>query len=184
VDSSTVQAAPVNPPALTGAVSRRVHGAAGTFDIPISISPTGSVPVECRIGSALTLVASFDKDIVTCDAVVTAGNASLAEDSVVSGKDVTVHLSDVSDVQTVQVALENVTASDGSVLPSGVLKVKILSGDVNANSAVNALDGALIASAYGKPLATNNFRYDVDASGSINSQDNVLTGKRSGNSQP
>lgn len=183
-DSATVQAAPVNPPALTGAVSRRSHGSAGTFDIPISISSTGTVPVECRSGSALTLVASFDKDVVTCDAVVAAGNASLTEGSVVSGKDVTVTLSDVSDMQTLQINLENVTSTDGAVLPAGVMRVKMLTGDVNGSSAVNGLDGALVASSSGKPVAANTFRYDVNANGYINSLDTALTVQRSGHSQP
>ncbi len=127
-DSAAVQAVPVNPPILTGAVSRKAHGSAGSFDLPISISSAGSVPVECRAGAALTLVATFDKDIVTCDAVVASGAASLAEGSTASGKDVTVKLADVADKQTVQINLENVTATDGSVLASGVLRFKILTG--------------------------------------------------------
>ncbi len=183
-DSAAVQAVPVNPPALTGAVSRRSHGSAGSFDVPISISSSGTVPVECRAGSSLTLVATFDKDIVTCDAVVASGTASLAEGSTASGKDVTVVLSDVADKQTVQINLENVTATDGSVLASGVLKFKMLTGDVNGNSAVNALDAALVSSASGKPIAANNFRCDVNANGSINSLDTALTTQRSGNSLP
>lgn len=184
VDSATVQAVPVNPPALTGAVSRRVHGVAGTFDIPISISSTGAIPVECRLGSALTLVATFDKDIISCDAVVTAGSGSLAEDSIVSGKDVTIHLTDVSDVQTVQIALENVTAGDGSVLATGILRVKVLAGDVNGSSAVNVLDAAKVKSVAGKPVASNNYWYDIDANGELNSLDTSLTTQRSGNSLP
>ncbi len=183
-DAAAVQATPVNPPALTGAVSRKVHGSAGTFDLPIAISPAEAAPVECRAGTALTLVATFDKDIVTCDAVVASGSASLAEGSTASGKDVTVNLAEVADKQTIQINLENVTAADGSVLASGVLRFKMLTGDVNGNSAVNALDAALVSSASGKAVAANNFRYDVNVNGAINSLDTALTTQRSGNTQP
>ncbi len=183
-DSTAVQATPVNPPALTGAVSRKVHGSAGSFDLPISISSSGTVPVECRAGSSLTLIASFDKNIVTCDAVVTSGSASLAEGSTASGKDVTVKLSDVSDIQTLQINLENVTASDGSVLASSVMRVKMLTGDVNGSSAVNVLDGAKVKSVSGKPVAANTYWYDIDANGELNALDTTLTTQRSGNSLP
>jgi len=183
-DSTSVQAVPVNPPSLTGAVSRKVHGSAGSFDLPISISSSGTVPVECRAGSAVTLVATFDKDIVTCDAVVASGAASLAEGSTAFGKDVTVKLADVSDIQTLQINLENVTASDGSVLPTGVLRIKMLTGDVNGSSAVNVLDGAKVKSVAGKPVAANNFWYDIDANGELNSLDTSATTQRSGNSLP
>lgn len=183
-DAAAVQAVPVDPPSLIGAVSRKTHGSAGGFDIPISISPTGTIPVECRAGSALILVATFDKDIVTCDAVVASGSASLAEGSTASGKAVTVNLAEVADKQTIQINLENVTAADGSVLASGVLRFKMLTGDVNGNAAVNALDAALVSSASGKAVAANNFRCDVNANGAINSLDTALTTQRSGNTQP
>ncbi|MBN8711318.1 MAG: hypothetical protein J0I10_18190 [Verrucomicrobia bacterium] len=183
-DSATIQADSVNPPALTSAVSRRVHGTAGSFDLPVSISPDGTVPVECRLGSALTLVATFDKDIATCDVVVASGAASLGEDSIVSGREVTVSLTDVTDMQALEVDLENVTATDGGVLPVGIMRVKVLVGDVNGSSAVNVLDAAKVKSVAGKPVAANNYWYDIDANGELNSLDTSLTTQRSGNSLP
>src|SRR5205814_10466130 len=51
-------------PTLTGAVSRKTHGGAGTFDVDLPI--TGTPGIECRTGGATndyTMVATFSGNV-------------------------------------------------------------------------------------------------------------------------
>jgi hypothetical protein len=49
-------------PTLTGAASRKVHGAAGTFDLWLGSDPTNPT-VEPRTGPAFTIVFTFNKAV-------------------------------------------------------------------------------------------------------------------------
>src|SRR3984893_9797183 len=62
------------PVQLTDAVSRKTHGAAGTFDVELPLS--GSVGIECRSGGAggnHTFVFTFTNNVVSGNAAVTSG---------------------------------------------------------------------------------------------------------------
>lgn len=170
-------------PQLLSAVSRKTQGGAGVFDIPISVSPTGAAGVECRNGNTLALVAAFDKLVVSGSATVGSGTATVGGVTF-SGNTATVTLTNVANAQTLQVNLSDMTAQDGMVLASGMLRMKILVGDVNGNSAVNALDAALVSKSSGKTIDATTFRCDVNGNGSINSLDSALTSQRSGTSAP
>jgi hypothetical protein len=59
---------------LASAVSRKTHGGAGTFDIPLPL--TGTPGVECRSGGAggdHTFVITFNNAVVSGNAAVTGG---------------------------------------------------------------------------------------------------------------
>ena len=62
---------------MTGAASRKVHGAAGTFDVPLATDPANP-SVEPRTGPAHTIVFTFNKP-------VTGGSASVAEGVATAG---------------------------------------------------------------------------------------------------
>ena len=57
-----VAVASVAPPTLDGAVSRKVHGSAGTFDLPLSSLPANPT-VEPRQGASAPIVFTFDKPV-------------------------------------------------------------------------------------------------------------------------
>jgi alpha-L-fucosidase len=170
-------------PQLLSAVSRKTHGTAGVFDIPISVSSSGATGLECRTGSDLVLVAAFDQPVVSGSAALASGTATV-KNIAFSGNTATVTLANVANAQTLQVNLGNVTAQNGMVLANGVLRLKVLAGDVNGNSAVNALDAALVSKASGKAVDAATFRCDVNANGSVNSLDSALASQRSGTSAP
>ena len=170
---------------LTTAVSRKTHGSAGTFDLPLPFSsPFG---VECRSGSGggnHSLVFTFTNSIVSGSASVTTGTGSVSGGSVVAGNTMTVNLTGVTDAQLVGVTLSNVTDTFAQVLPSTLVSAKILLGDVNESSSVNATDIGQTKSQTGTTTGIGNFRTDVNVSGSINSGDIGQVKANSGHSVP
>ena len=159
--SGTVVAAPV----LQGVVSRKVHGAAGTFDLPLGnvlTSPT----TEPRAGPTQTLVFTFDKPITGATAALSEGTATLAAPTF-SGNTVTVALSNVTNQQYVTVALDNVASSDGGTGGTGSVRVGFLLGDVNQTRAVSVADLGLVNAQLAQTVTAANYLKDVNATGTL-----------------
>jgi len=157
------------PPMATGAVSRKTHGSAGTFDIDLPL--TGNIGIECRSGGAANnyqMIISFANSVTVESASVTSGTGSVSSFSV-SGSQVTVDLTGVTNVQRITVTLHNV--NDGMHSGDVPLSMGVLVGDVNGNAIVNASDVSLTKSQVGQPVSSSNFREDVNANGLINSVD-------------
>ena len=95
-------------PNLQSAVSRKVHGGAGTFDLPLSLVSTNPT-AEPRQSATATIVLAFNKAITNAIAGVTEGSATAAA-PVFSGSAVTVGLTGVSDGHYMTLALTNVTS--------------------------------------------------------------------------
>ena len=174
---------PVQALTLTAAQSRKVHGAAGQYDLPLTLNAaiTGAITVESRIiGSGHTIVFQFDQ-LITSPGSVTAvdvagaaiGNASAA----VSGNDVVVTLTNVEDNRRVMVGL---TGVNGSLNAS--VSIGFLSGDINNSFSVNSSDISAIKAHSGQAVsvAANNFKFDINVSGAINSSDISAVKSRSG----
>ncbi len=95
---------------LVTAVSRKTHGSAGTFDIPLPLS--GAPGVECRSsGGGHTLVVTMNHEIVSGNAAITDGSGSVSGSPTFIGNTMTVNLTGVADVQKITVTLSNVTDS-------------------------------------------------------------------------
>src|SRR5205823_13017863 len=80
------------PVQLTDAVSRKTHGAAGTFDVELPL--TGSAGIECRSGGAggnHTFVFTFTNNVVSGNATVTTGTGNVSSFTF-SGNTMTVNL--------------------------------------------------------------------------------------------
>src|SRR5438876_9481575 len=168
---------------IVSAVSRKTHGAAGAFDIPLPLS--GSPGVECRTGGATgayTLVFTFSNNVTSGNASVTSGIGSVAGTPVFSGNTMTVNLTGVANAQTLTVTLSGVTDEFSQVLPSTAVSVSMLIGDTNGNGIVNATDVAQTKAQVGQPVSSSNFRTDVNASGIINATDVAIVKSHSGGS--
>lgn len=169
--------------AVLSGVSRKTHGGAGTFDIPL---PLGGEPaVECRnTGGNHTLVFTFNNSLVSGSAVVTSGVGTVSGSPVISGNTMTVNLTGVADVQRLTVTLQSVTDTNAQVMPDTAVPVNFLAADTNGNKAVNAADVAQTKAQLGQVVTSSNFRNDVNADGSISATDSAFVKSKLGNSVP
>src|ERR1700680_4277276 len=92
-------------PVPQSAFSRKTHGGAGTFDVPLPLS--GNVGIECRSGGATNdyqMIINFMNPVTVGSASVTSGTGSVSSFSV-NGSQVTVNLTGVTNVQRITVTL-------------------------------------------------------------------------------
>ena len=168
---------------ITGAVSRKRHGVAGSFDLSLPLD--GGVGVECRdSGGNHTLVFTTSNSVVGGNASVTTGTGSVAGNPTVSGNTITVPLTGVTDVQMITVTLSGVTDSLAQVLPDTAVSMNVLNGDTNGDRLVNAADSLQTRGLSGQATDATNFRSDLNRDGFINSGDQIAVRARSGNSLP
>ena len=169
---------------VTTAVSRKVHGGAGTFDIDLPLS--GEPGVECRSGGAngdYTIVVTFTNNIMSGTASVTAGTGNVASNPIVNNT-MTVNLTGVANVQQVSVTLHNVTDSFAQVLSDTSINVDMLTGDTSGNKAVSSTDISQTKVQSGNLVNATNFREDIVVDGSINSTDISAVKLHSGSGLP
>ena len=172
-------------PVPSSAVSRKVHGAAGTFDVNLPLVPIGgAVGIEDRTGAvagAHQEVITFATPVTLTGAAVTSGTGSATFSG--SGTAViTVNLTGVTDAQRLGVTLMNV--NDGTNTGDVLIPMGVLSGDTNANGSVNAGDAAQTKGQSGLPVGAGNFREDVNSNGSINAGDVAIVKGKAGTSLP
>ena len=176
-----VRVAPVAPQAQS-AVSRKTHGAAGTFDIDLPL--TGNPGIECRSGGASSdyqLVISFANPVTVAGASVTSGTGNVNSVSV-NGSQVTVNLTGVANAQSINVTLSGV--SDGTTNGDLSVPMNVLTGDTTADGVVNSADISQAKSQSGQSVTSSNFREDVTVDGFINSADISLVKSKSGTALP
>ena len=167
-------------PAVQSAVSRRVHGGAGTFDVPLPLNgPTG---IECRTGTSDQLVITFSTSVTVASASVTCGTGSVGSISGSGTPTITVNLTGVTDAQRITVTLSNV--SDGTNTGDVPISMGVLVGDTTASGVVNAGDVALTKSTVGQTVTGSNFREDVNANGTISATDVAIVKSDVGHSLP
>src|SRR4029077_10922066 len=169
-------------PVAQSAFSRKVHGGAGTFDVPLPL--TGNVGVECRSGGATNdyqMIIDFATSVTVGGAVLTSGTGSVSSFSV-SGSQVTVNLTGVTNVQRITVTLMNV--NDGTHMGDVPVSMGVLVGDTNGDVLVNSSDVALTKSQVGQPVTGSNFREDVNTDGVINATDVALVKSDVGTALP
>jgi hypothetical protein len=170
-------------PTLQSAVSRKVHGGAGTFDLPLSLVSVTNPTTEPRLGPVQTIVLTFNKAITGATATITEGTAT-AGTPTFSGNDVIVGLTGVTNKQYVTVALTNVGSSDGGSGGSGSVRIGFLAGDVNQNRAVTVSDLVLVNNQIAHAVTAANFLKDLNASGAITVADKILANNNLAKSLP
>jgi hypothetical protein len=135
-------------PMAQSAFSRKTHGAAGTFDVPLPL--TGNVGIECRSGGATNdyqMIINFASSVTVGSASVTSGTGSVNSLSGSGTSQITVNLTGVTNVQRITVTLFNV--NDGTHMGNVPVSMGVLVGDVNGNAVVNSSDVALTKSQVG-----------------------------------
>ena len=157
-----------NPLTLLGVKSRKTHGGAGTYDLAIDIgqSINGPITVEPRaIGGGHKIVFQFNAPVRSLGSVSVSpiGTAT----ATFSGNDVLVTLTNLADKQRVTVTLANVNGSGSAIsVPMGFYV-----GDVNNDRFVDTADILQMKARVGQVTTAANFRFDLNASGIIDSVD-------------
>ena len=167
------------------AISRKVHGSAGTFDVDLPLS--GEPGVECRSGGANgdhTIVVTFSNNVVSGNASVTSGTGSVSGSPNFNNNTMTVALTGVADVQQITVRLSGVTDTFAQVLADTSVTMNVLMGDTTGNKGVTSTDVTETKLQSGLPVDASNFRDDVIANGSIDSADIGAVKSRSGDGLP
>ncbi len=183
--AACLAAIPPPPPISVLAVkSRKVHGAAGSFDIAIDTTQAinGLVTVEPRaVGTGHVVVFQFDAAVTTPGSatVVDSLGATLSASLQQSGNDIAVTLLNATDISRVRVSL---TGVNGSVNASASLG--FLLGDVNNSRTVSSSDISGVKARSGQVTDASNFKFDVNTSGAINASDISTFKARSGNTLP
>ena len=169
--------------ALTSAVSRKTHGSAGTFDIPLPLA--GEPGVECRSSNSHhTLVFTFSSNVVSGSATVTSGTGSVFGNPIFAGNTMTVNLTGVTDVQKITVTLSDVTSSTSQVLPDTSVSANMLIGDTTGDKTVNGSDVTQTRGQVGMAVTNTNFREDVKVNGAITPADVRLVRSDVGHTLP
>ena len=170
-------------PILSGAVSRKIHGSAGAFDIDLL-----AAGIEDRSGGAngnYQVVVTFASPITLSSANVVPGNAATASLNgapVVSGNQVTINLTNVSNAQRLTINLLGV--NDGTNTHDLAIPMAVLIGDTNADNFTDAIDVSQTKSQSGRPVTGSNFREDVNVDGFIDAIDTSLVKSKSGTALP
>jgi hypothetical protein len=166
--------APPGPPVLASALSRKVHGVAGTFNLALSLADIHNPTTEPRQGPTHTIVFTFNKAINAATATITEGTATAGAPTF-SGNDVIVGLVGVTDRQYVTIALTNVASTDGSTGGNGSVRVGFLVGDVSQNRVVTLADLGLVNAQLAQTVTAANFLKDVNVSGTVSLADKAVT---------
>ncbi len=172
------------PLAPLSVVSRKVHGASGSFDIPLPL--IGTPGIECRQGNGTTLgshqiVLSFAVPVTFATASVTAGNGSV-ESASASGNSLVINLANVANRQTLSLSLTGV--SDGTRTSDLSIPISFLLGDTNGSGAVGSTDVSQTKAQASQALTAANFRTDVNVNGAVNATDIGLVKANSGAALP
>jgi hypothetical protein len=152
-------------PTLLSAASRKVHGAAGTFDLQLSLA-TDNPSVEPRSGPTQTIVLTFDQPIAAATAQVTEGFAT-AGTPTFTGNTVITPLTAVADQQYVTLSLSGVMAAGGGTAGNALVRAGFLAGDANQNRVATVADAGAVNTQLSQPVTTANFMLDINANGAL-----------------
>ena len=172
------------PPVILSAGSRKTHGGAGEFDVPLGTSP-GVGDVECRENGPTLVVVAFDQAILPEDGTLNAGDEVVAVSSPVNSVSITglsivnndelhVLLSNAPAHGCLTLALQGIAGnnggSPGTVMTPEALYLKVSTGDVSNSGKVTSADVNLCRSQLGGVTETN-FRSDLDTDGTVAAAD-------------
>ena len=168
--------------AFNGVVSRKIHGAAGMFDVVINPATPidGAIDVEPRaISGGHLLVFQFDRFVSGANGAIVRDAAGQDVGTIVNqnyvGPTIELTLTDIPDDKRIKVTIDSI---NGTTTASA--SIGFLVGDVNNTRSVNSSDISGVKARSGQTTTALNFKFDVNASGAINSSDISAIKARSG----
>ena len=165
-------------PAVISAVSRKTHGAAGTFDIALP-------GVESRSGGVngdYQLVVTFGATVNVGSVSIASGTGSVMSVTGNGTNTITVDLAGVTNVQYLTVKLG--CTDDGANLGDVSVTMGVLIGDVDGLGSVNVGDTQIAKNHSGEITTQGTAPVDVNADGFINSGDTQIVKNHSGEMLP
>jgi len=169
---------------VTGAISRKTHGSAGTFDVDLTDPLSGgiNVAVECRQGGPTQVIVTFNDniqgvgDLDPTDIRLTSNGATngTVNNVTIDGNALTIDINGVTDTSRLQISFPGIRNTGGTQVCDTVY-LGVLLGDATGDGKVNVLDLLAIKPQVNQPVTTSNFRCDVNADGSINVLDLLAT---------
>ena len=161
------------------AVSRKIHGSAGPFNVNLLGLSMG---IEPRTGG----VSGNHEIVITLPTGVSIGSIStscgtIAQTTTV-GTETTIELTGVANATQCSIDLHDVT--NGSSTNDVSIPVGFLLADTTANGLVNSSDISQTQSQSGQLVTLNNFREDITVNGLINSSDVATVQSASGTGLP
>jgi CSLREA domain-containing protein len=168
---------------ILSAVSRKVHGTAGSFDI--NLPQSGPLGIECRSGGAggnHQLIVTFANPVSVGGVSVTSINGLAHATKSVSANVVTINLSGVANAQALMITLSDV--NNGETIGTTAIPMGVLFGDTTGNGAVSSSDISQTKLASGQAITNARFRNDFNLSGSINASDVSAVKLSSGTALP
>ncbi len=182
VDTITFQDGFTCSPLPVSAVSRKTHGSAGDFDVPLPLSGTSGV--EPRAGGATgdhRVVVTFASALSATDATVTSGAGGVSAFNI-NGAEATIDLTGVANASTTTVTING--ASTGANVGCVNVPLSTLLGDSNGDRVVNGGDALQTRSRSGAEADSTNFRSDFNHDGVVNIGDTSVTRTQSGSGLP
>ena len=191
---------PLAPVILTSVVSPKMHGSAGTFNIPLAL--TGPRGVECRNVGGLPggatgdyqLVFSFANPLTSVASVSASATGPSGPQPVSSSGSIgtdphqyIVTLTAVPNAQYVTATLNSVRDNLGNASAAVPATMGVLLGDTTADGTVNSGDVTQVRQQSGNVAHDDpgaNFRDDLNEDGVINSGDVTLVRRQSGSALP
>ena len=167
---------------LQQVVSRKTHGEAGTFEVPLPL--TGPSGIEPRTGGTNgdhTVVFKFEAPLTEVGgATVTGGGTVSSHGYDEHTQEYVVNLTGVPNAREVTVTLTGVNDTCGNTAASIAVPMGVLLADVNASRRVDAGDVYAVRQQNSQPLSSANFRNDINTTGRIDAGDVFLTRQQNG----
>ena len=170
---------------LISVFSRKVHGTAGTFDLPIDLAQlvSGAVTVEPRSGaSGHAIVFRFDGAVTVAGVAATVDGAAAplgTASASAAANEVIVTVAGVPDNRRLSISLTGVNGNTSAAAAIGFLR-----GDVNGNRSVSTADTSQVRARAGQVASSTNFLADINATGVIGAADIAAAKAAVGRSLP
>ncbi len=168
------------PLVLQSAFSRKRHGKAGDFDLPLPL--TGIEGIESR-GGQDAIYLTFNHNLTGVATVISScGKASFELDPD-EAKNLIVTVDGNCNATNIIISPINVADDQGNVISLNLTYGKLI-GDVDGSGMVDVLDGHAIRAEVPSPVDSSNFRDDLNHDGTVNARDQMIAKSHRGERLP
>lgn len=171
----------LSPLVLQRAFSRKTHGKAGNFDLPLPL--TGAEGIESRAGRNDSIYLTFNNNLTRVGSVVSnCGQVSVTLDPD-DTKNLIVTVGRDCNASNITISPGGIADDQGHVISVSLAYGRLI-GDVDGSGVVDVLDGRAIRAAAPSPVDSSNFRDDLNLDGRVNLKDHMLAKSHRGERLP